>query len=79
MEFTRKDILGLRDMSREEIVAILETAKPCKQLFSRSVKKLPTMRGRVVVNLFYEPSTRTRASFEMAGKWMSAEDRKSVV
>lgn len=73
MEFTRKDILGLRDMSREEILAILDTAKPCKQIFSRSVKKLPTMRGRVVVNLFYEPSTRTRASFEMAGKWMSAD------
>lgn len=73
VEFTRKDILGLRDMSREEILAILDTAKPCKQIFSRSVKKLPTMRGRVVVNLFYEPSTRTRASFEMAGKWMSAD------
>ena len=57
----------------EEILAILDTAKPCKQIFSRSVKKLPTMRGRVVVNLFYEPSTRTRASLEMAGKWMSAD------
>lgn len=73
VEFTRKDLLGIRDLSREEIELILDTARPMKQIFHRSVKKLPTLRGRVVVNLFYEPSTRTRASFEMAGKWMSAD------
>lgn len=68
-----KDVLGLEEMSQEEIELILETAAPCKQIFTREVKKFPTLRGRVVVNLFYEPSTRTRTSFEIAGKWMSAD------
>ncbi len=73
MAFTRKDLLGLRGVSAEEITTILDTAEPCKQIFERDVKKLPTLRGRVVVTLFYEPSTRTRTSFEMAAKWMSAD------
>lgn len=73
MAFTRKDLLGMRDLRADEIELILDTAEPCKQIFSRAVKKLPTLRGRVVVNLFYEPSTRTRTSFEMAAKWMSAD------
>lgn len=73
MQFARKDLLGLAELTAEEIVQILDTAVPCKQIFDRSVKKLPTLRGRVVINLFYEASTRTRTSFEMAGKWMSAD------
>lgn len=73
MAFTRKDLLGLQGLTADEILTILDTAEPCKEIFDRAVKKLPTLRGRVVVNLFYEPSTRTRTSFEMAGKWMSAD------
>lgn len=63
----------MEDLSREEIELILDTAVPCKQIYSRDVKRFPTLRGRLVVNLFYEPSTRTRTSFELAGKWMSAD------
>lgn len=73
MGLKRKDLLGLQDLTAEEIELILTTAEPLKEIFDRTVKKLPTLRGRVVVNLFYEPSTRTRTSFEMAGKWMSAD------
>lgn len=73
MTFRQKDLLGLRSLSKDEITHILETAKPCKQIFERPVKKFPTLRGKVVVNLFYEASTRTRTSFELAGKWMSAD------
>ncbi|MGE5527591.1 MAG: aspartate carbamoyltransferase catalytic subunit [Patescibacteria group bacterium] len=69
----RKDLLGLRELSREEIELILNTAVPCKELFGRAIKKLPTLRGKTVVTLFYEPSTRTRTSFEVAAKWMSAD------
>lgn len=73
MSLRQKDLLGLEALSREEIELILDTAEPCKQIFDRSIKKFPTLRGRVVVNLFYEASTRTRTSFELAGKWMSAD------
>lgn len=73
MGFNRKDLLGLKGLRADELQSILDTAEPCKEIFDRTVKKLPTLRGRVVVNLFYEPSTRTRTSFEMAGKWMSAD------
>lgn len=73
MGFKRKDLLGMQGLRADEIETILTTAEPCKEIFDRSVKKMPTLRGRVVVNLFYEPSTRTRTSFEMAGKWMSAD------
>lgn len=69
----RKHLLGLRTATRDDIELILDTAEACKQLFSRPVRKVPTLRGTMVVNLFYEPSTRTRTSFEMAGKWLSAE------
>jgi len=65
--------LDLESLSAEEIELILSTAEPCKQIFERPVKKFPTLRGKVVVNLFYEASTRTRTSFELAGKWMSAD------
>lgn len=68
-----KHLIGLRGMPRERIERILDTAAETKHIFRRAVKKLPTLRGQVMVNLFYEPSTRTRTSFELAGKWMSAD------
>lgn len=73
MSLSRKDLLGLEPLTPAEIELILETAGPCKQIFERSVKKFPTLRGKVIVNLFYEASTRTRTSFELAGKWLSAD------
>ena len=69
----RKDILGLKDLSVEEINLILDTADYFKQLNARDVKKAPSLRGKTVVNLFYEPSTRTRTSFEIAAKRLSAD------
>jgi len=69
----RKHLLGLEEMSREEILLILETARGFKQIFTRSVKKVPTLRGKTVVNLFFESSTRTRTSFEIAAKRLSAD------
>lgn len=69
----RKDLLSFDHMSRAEALAILDTAKPFKDLFTRSVKKVPTLRGKTVLNLFYEPSTRTRTSFEIAAKRLSAD------
>ncbi len=73
MELARKDLLALADLSKEEIEFILKTAKPFKDLFTRSVKKVPPLRGKTVVLLFYEPSTRTRVSFELAAKRLSAD------
>lgn len=69
----RKDILGLEEMSAEEITLIMETARSMKEIMQRKIKKVPTLRGRSVLNLFYEPSTRTKASFELAQKYMSAD------
>ncbi|MFC1512670.1 aspartate carbamoyltransferase catalytic subunit [bacterium] len=69
----QKDLLGLEHVNKEFIENILETAKPFKDLFTRSVKKVPALRGKTVVNLFYEPSTRTRVSFEIAAKRLSAD------
>lgn len=69
----RKDLLSIDPLSREEILQLLDTAKPFKDLFTRSVKKVPTLRGKTVLNLFYEPSTRTRSSFEIAAKRLSAD------
>lgn len=69
----RKDLLSFDRMTRDEALAILDTAKPFKDLFTRSVKKVPTLRGKTVLNLFYEPSTRTRTSFEIAAKRLSAD------
>ena len=68
-----KDLLGLRELSAEQLQHILETAAVCKDIFKRDLKKVPTLRGKTVVTLFFEPSTRTRTSFEIAGKWMSAD------
>jgi len=73
MRLKHKDLLGLEYLDREEINLILETAKPFKELFTRSVKKVPPLRGKTVVLLFYEPSTRTRTSFELAAKRLSAD------
>ncbi len=73
MAFATKDLLGLEQLDKKEIELILDTVKPFKSLFTRSVKKVPTLRGKTVVNLFYEPSTRTRTSFEIAAKRLSAD------
>ena len=69
----RKDLLGIQELSPEEIQLILDTAVSMKEIASRDIKKVPTLRGKTVINLFYEASTRTRTSFEIAGKWMSAD------
>lgn len=68
-----KNILGLEYFSPEEIELVLDTAKEMKNIIHRDIKKLPTLRGKSVVTLFYEPSTRTRTSFELAGKYLSAD------
>ena len=68
-----KDLLGLADLTAEEIELILQTTVPCKEIFKREIRKLPTLRGKTVVMLFYEPSTRTRMSFEIAAKWLGAD------
>ena len=73
MTFKRKDLLGLADLSREEIQTILQTAASFKEISTRSIKKVPTLRGKTVITLFYEPSTRTRTSFEIAAKRLSAD------
>jgi aspartate carbamoyltransferase catalytic subunit len=69
----RKDLLGIQDLTADEITLILDTAVSMKEIASRDIKKVPTLRGKTIINLFYEPSTRTRTSFEIAGKWMSAD------
>jgi aspartate carbamoyltransferase catalytic subunit len=73
MRLNRKDILGIEDLSVEEMELILSTAASFKEVSARDIKKVPTLRGKTVVNLFYEPSTRTRTSFEIAAKRMSAD------
>ncbi len=69
----RKDLLDIESLTNEEIELVLANAKPFKDLIRRSVKKVPPLRGRHVLNLFYEPSTRTRSSFEIAAKRLSAD------
>lgn len=69
----RKDLLGLADLSRSDIDTILNTAVPMKDVLTRDIKKVPTLRGKVVCTVFYENSTRTRTSFELAGKYLSAD------
>jgi aspartate carbamoyltransferase catalytic subunit len=73
MGWTRKDLLGLEDLSKEELGFILTTAESFKEVSGREIKKVPALRGKTVVNLFYEPSTRTRVSFEVAAKRLSAD------
>ncbi len=71
--WTRKDLLSLYDLSKEEIVHLLDTAEAFKKVSQRKVKKVPALRGMTVVNFFVEPSTRTRVSFELAEQRLSAD------
>jgi aspartate carbamoyltransferase catalytic subunit len=68
-----RDLLGIEDLERGDIERILDTAERMREIGEREVKKVPTLRGRTIVNLFFESSTRTRASFEIAGKRLSAD------
>ncbi len=68
-----KDLVGLEDLSPEQIRTILDTAEPFKEISERRIKKVPVLRGKTIVNLFMEPSTRTRISFEFAEKRLSAD------
>ncbi|MFZ5597936.1 MAG: aspartate carbamoyltransferase catalytic subunit [Bacillota bacterium] len=73
MPLIKKDIIGLEGMGRDSIGLILDTAASMKEILGRQIRKVPTLRGKTVVNLFYEPSTRTRTSFELAAKYLSAD------
>lgn len=73
MELQRKDLLAIQDLSPEEVTLILDTASSMVEVSSREIKKVPTLRGKTIINLFFEPSTRTRTSFEIAGKRLSAD------
>src|SRR2546426_944777 len=70
---TRKHLLGIQDLDREEILEILDTAESFQEVSTRPIKKVPTLRGKTIINLFFEASTRTRTSFEIAGKRLSAD------
>jgi aspartate carbamoyltransferase catalytic subunit len=73
MPLKRKDLLGIADLSVEEINLILDTAETFRDVNARQIKKVPTLRGKTIINLFFEASTRTRTSFEIAGKRLSAD------
>jgi aspartate carbamoyltransferase catalytic subunit len=73
IKWQRKDLLGIRELSAEEIVFILETADAFKEVGTREIKKVPALRGKTLVNFFVEPSTRTRTSFELAAIRLSAD------
>lgn len=73
MSFTHKHILGIEQLAKEDIQLILDTADAFKEVNSRDIKKVPTLRGKTVINAFFEASTRTRLSFEIAGKRLSAD------
>jgi aspartate carbamoyltransferase catalytic subunit len=85
MKLNQKDLLGLEELSSDDIGLILDTAEPFKEISERRIKKVPVLRGNTIVNLFFEPSTRTRISFEFAEKRLSADttyisqDMSSVV
>ncbi len=72
-QWTRKHLVGLRELSRQELEFILDTAKGFEEFSTRSIKKVPTLRGKVVVNMFFEDSTRTRNSFSLAASRLSAD------
>jgi aspartate carbamoyltransferase catalytic subunit len=72
-QFAQRNLLGIRGLSAEEITHVLDTAESFREINAREIKKVPTLRGRTVINLFFEPSTRTRTSFEIAGKRLSAD------
>ncbi len=71
--FNRKHLLGIRELSAGEIVHLLDTAETFSDVSRREIKKVPALRGRTIINLFFEPSTRTRTSFEIAAKRLSAD------
>jgi aspartate carbamoyltransferase catalytic subunit len=73
MRFLKKDILDMESLSVGEIQCILDTAETLKEISTRPIKKVPTLRGKTVIHFFYEPSTRTRTSFEIAAKRLSAD------
>ena len=73
LRWNRKDLIGIRELSAEEIMFVLETADAFKQVGTRDVKKVPALRGKTLVNFFVEPSTRTRTSFELAATRLSAD------
>lgn len=73
MALSSKDLLSIKGMPRDEIAHILDTAASFKDVSERDIKKVPALRGKTVINLFYEASTRTRTSFELAGKRLSAD------
>jgi len=73
MEWHRRHVLGLSDFHPEEMEFVVDTARSMEEVLTRDIKKVPALRGKTVVNLFYEASTRTRTSFEMAGKRLSAD------
>jgi aspartate carbamoyltransferase catalytic subunit len=73
MKFEKKDILGIKELTIDEINLILDTAESFLEISTRAIKKVPTLRGKSIINLFYEASTRTRTSFEIAGKRLSAD------
>ncbi|MGB8508622.1 MAG: aspartate carbamoyltransferase catalytic subunit, partial [Pyrinomonadaceae bacterium] len=70
---THQHLLGIRGLTAEEITHVLDTAETFREISGREIKKVPALRGRTVINLFFEPSTRTRTSFEIAGKRLSAD------
>lgn len=72
-QLASKDLLGIQELSKDEIELVLSTAESFAEVATRTIKKVPTLRGRTVVNLFLEPSTRTRTSFELACKRLSAD------
>src|SRR5204862_1601830 len=73
MGFTQRHLLGLEGVPAAEITSILDTAASFKEIAERDIKKVPALRGKTVINLFYEASTRTRTSFEIAAKRLSAD------
>jgi len=68
-----KHLLGIEELSPAEITTVLDTAESLSEISTREIKKVPTLRGKTVINLFFEPSTRTRSSFELAAKRLSAD------
>lgn len=73
MKLSSKDLLGIKDLSKDEIILILDTASGFKDVLRRDIKKVPALRGKTAVNLFFEPSTRTKTSFELAEKRLSLD------
>ena len=70
---SRRSLIGIGDLSRDEITRLLDLAERFAEVMGRDIKKVPTLRGRTVINLFFEASTRTATSFELAGKRLSAD------